>query len=110
MYTKTKKTFVSLLQVTMSAILAGVLLASCVSDSDEVSSAENNTCYVSGVTFSTLRRATVTKAMDGVTDSTYYTSFSASNWVFTIDHKKLFIENRDSFPYNTDLSPECGSL
>lgn len=104
MYTKTKKTFVSLLQVTMSAILVGVLLASCVSDSDEVSSAENNTCYVSGVTFSTLRRATVTKAMDGVTDSTYYTSFSASNWVFTIDHKKLFIENRDSLPYNTDLS------
>lgn len=103
MYTKTKKAFKTLLQTTLPAVLMMVLLTSCLSDSDDVSM-ESNTCYISNVSFNSFRRLTTAKASDGVTDSTFYTTYTASNWVFTIDHKTMFIENRDSLPYNTDLS------
>lgn len=103
MYTKTKKALKTLLQTTLSAVLTMVLLTSCLSSSDDVSM-ESNTCYISNISFDSFRRLTTTKASDGVTDSTFYSTYTASNWVFTIDHKTMFIENRDSLPYNTDLS------
>ncbi len=103
MYTKTKKAFKTLLQTTLSAVLMAVVLTSCLSNSDDVS-AESNSCYISNVSFSSFRRLTTTKASDGVTDSTYYSTYTATEWTFTIDHKTLLIENRDSLPYNTDLS------
>ena len=103
MYTKTKKALKTLLQTTLSAVLTMVLLTSCLSSSDDVSM-ESNTCYISKISFDSFRRLTTTKASDGVTDSTFYSTYTASNWVFTIDHKTMFIENRDSLPYNTDLS------
>ena len=103
MYTKTKKAFRTLLQTILPIVLMAVLLTSCLSESDDVS-VGNNSCYISNVSFNSFRRLTTTKASDGVTDTTFYTTYTASNWVFTIDHKTLFIENRDSLPCNTDLS------
>ena len=103
MYTKTPKAIKALLQTALPAVLMTVLLVSCISGSDEVS-VGSNACYISNVSFSSFRRLTTTKASDGVTDTTFYTTYTASNWVFTIDHKKMLIENRDSLPYNTDLS------
>lgn len=103
MYTKTKKALKTLLQTILPAVLTTVLLTSCLSNSDDVSM-ESNTCYISNISFDSFRRLTTTKASDGVTDSTFYSTYTASNWVFTIDHKTMFIENRDSLPYNTDLS------
>lgn len=86
--------------------MAGMLLmASCgVSDEDGNDLERDNACYISSVKFNTLRRQVTVKASDGVTDSTYYSTFTASRWVFSIDHRNLLVENRDSLPYNTDLS------
>lgn len=103
MYTEKKLAILKLFKTTLSVAFIAMLLTSCLSDSDD-SSAATNTCYVSKVSFSSFRRLVTTKAADGVTDSTYYSTYTASQWTFTIDHKLLFIENRDSLPYNTDLS------
>ena len=75
MYTKTKKAFKTLLQTTLPAVLMMVLLTSCLSDSDDVSM-ESNTCYISNVSFNSFRRLTTAKASDGVTDSTFYTTYT----------------------------------
>lgn len=103
MYTKTKKVINKFFCATLSAVFMTILLASCMSNSEETSTAQN-TCYVSKVSFSSFRRLTTGKASDGVTDSTFYVSYTATNWPFTIDQRTLFIENRDSLPYKTDLS------
>ncbi len=96
-----------LLQVVVSAFVTLLMAASCASD-DATGAGENsvagNACYISNVSFSTMRRPVTVKASDGVTDSTYFSSFVTSSWVFSIDHKKLLVENRDSLPYTTDLA------
>lgn len=104
MYTNTPKGIIRSFLALLPFLFTTILLTSCLSDSDDESLVESNTCYVSKVSFKSFRKATVTKASDGVTDSTFYTTYSAANWVFSIDHKNLFIENRDSLPCNTDLS------
>lgn len=103
MYTKTKNVINKLFCATLSAVFMTILLTSCMSKSQETSTAQN-TCYVSKVSFNNFRRLTTGKASDGVTDSTFYVPYTANNWTFTIDHRTLFIENRDSLPYKTDLS------
>ena len=105
MYTKTYKAIFRLFTILLSV----VLLTSCLSNSDETS-ASNNTCYITNVSFSSFKRLVTAKASDGVTDSTFYTTYTGSNWIFTINHKTLQIENRDSLPYNTDLSRVVMSL
>lgn len=104
MYTKKIQTIFSPLRASLAYLLCVMLLASCVSEEESEATVAGNTCYISGVSFPSFRKAGITKASDGVTDSTYYTTYSATNWVFTIDHKTLFVENRDSLPCNTDLS------
>ena len=103
MYTKKKSMFqrVGILPLLMTFV--ALLLTSCISD-DDTTTVENNSCYVSSVSFSSFRLNYTVKASDGVTDSTYYSTYAASSRVFTIDHHTLTIENRDSRPCNTDLS------
>lgn len=103
MYTIQKQVTSKLLHAVLPMAFMTILLTSCMSDDNEVS-AGSNTCYISNITFNSFKRRMTAKASDGVTDSTYYTTYTASKWTFTIDQKKLLIENRDSLPYNTDLS------
>ena len=103
MYTKKKKDIYGLFRTLFPIVLLALLMTACMSDSEEVS-VKNNTCFISNITFSSFKRKITTKASDGVTDSTYYQSYTASNFTFTIDQKSLLIQNRDSLPYNTDLS------
>lgn len=95
-----------LLQRVMLAVMTVILTVSCMSDSssDSADSVKSNACSISSVKFNTMRRQVTVKASDGVTDSTYYSTFTASQWVFSIDHRNLTVENRDSLPYRTDLS------
>ena len=109
MYTKTHKAIFRLFNALLLVVLATVFLTSCIS-SDDGTSASSNTCHITNVSFNSFRRLTTAKASDGVTDSTFYTTYTASNWVFTINHKTLRIENRDSLPCNTDLSRVVMSL
>lgn len=102
MYTNSKKTMKKQLQVLFLVLSAMVSLASCLSTSEDMS--VSNTCFISGVSVTSFRRVETCKAADGVTDSTYHSTFSGSNWFFTINQKNLLVENRDSLPHNTDLS------
>ena len=102
MYTKNKKTVKKQLQMLILVLSAMFSLTSCLSTGVETS--VSNTCYISGVSVTSFRRIETCKAADGVTDSTYHSTFSGTNWIFTINQKTLLVENRDSLPYNTDLS------
>lgn len=103
MYTKKKIDIYGLSRTLFPIVLLAFLLTACMSNSEEVS-VKNNTGFISSVAFSNFKRKMTTKASDGVTDSTYFQTFSANNLTFTIDQKELLIQNRDSLPYNTDLS------
>lgn len=95
-----------LLQRTVLVAMMVLLTVSCMSDGngDDDDIVRGNTCYISNVKFNTMRRQVTVKASDGVTDSTYYSNFTTSKWIFSIDHRNLTVENRDSLPYGTDLS------
>lgn len=103
MYTNKKKGIYRLLLLLLPALLTSTALTSCMSSSEDTS-LKSNACYISSVSFNNFRRLMTTKASDGTTDSTYYQTYSANKWVFSIDHRTLTIQNRDSLPYNTDLS------
>ncbi len=105
MYKKQGSAMAGLLQMAVLAMVTVFLTVSCMSDNaDDDGPVRSNTCYISNVKFNTLRRQVTVKASDGVTDSTYYSTFTASRWMFSIDHRNLLVENRDSFPYDTDMS------
>ncbi len=105
MYEKQVSAMARLLQVAVWVLVAVLVTTSCMSDTDdEENSVASNVCYISSVKFSTMRRPVTVKASDGITDSTYFSTFTTSNWVFSVDHRQLLVENRDSLPYNTDLS------
>ena len=103
MYTNRKKITEKLFRLVFPLVVLVTFLTSCMSDTEYETTASNK-CYISKVSFNSFRKKLSIKASDGVTDSTYYSTYSASNWIFTIDNKALFIENRDSLPCNTDLS------
>lgn len=108
MYKEQRNAMAGLLQTVVLAMTTVLLATSCSMSDDNGSGGGgiegSNTCYISNVKFNTMRRQVTVKASDGVTDSTYYSTFTASPWIFSIDHRNLSVENRDSFPYNTDLS------
>lgn len=109
MYTKQKNLMPKAFLTVFWVVLVPILMSSCMSDSEN-NFVESNSCYVSAVTFPSFRIKHTTKASDGVTDSTYYSTYAASGHVFTINQREddkqkgLLIENRDSLPFNTDLS------
>lgn len=103
MYTKKKNLTQKLFQITPIFILGVFLATSCVSNSEDLS-VQNNSCYISSISFNDFRKMHVGKTSDGTSDSIYYKTYVATQWTWTIDHKNLNIENRDSLPFNTDLS------
>ncbi len=82
-------------------LLGGTLLSSCIKDGDEV--VLNNECYIVSFELESVRQVLHTTASDG-SDSTYTNKIDGSYFPMTIDHRTQTIENRDSLPYNSDVS------
>ncbi len=85
-------------------IMAAVLsLTSCLGDNNDTDTTYYTDTAISSFTLGTLNLINHTTAHDGVTDSTYTTTFSASTYAFDIDQFAQTINNTDSLPKGTDL-------
>ena len=86
-------------------LTAAVLsLTSCLSDNDDSNTTYYTDTAISSFALGTLNITYHTKASDGVTDSTYTSTFSASSYRFDIDQQKRTIANSDSLPVGTDAA------
>lgn len=84
-------------------ITAAVLtLTSCLSNNDDSDTAYYTDTAISSFSLGTLNITYHTTARDGVTDSTYKSTFSASSYSFDIDQQNHTIANADSLPVGTD--------
>lgn len=90
------------LRIKKYLLLPLALLTAFSSCSDDEETVVSDYCYISGVTLGSVRRIMHTKSSEG-TDSTYFTTFTGSNFAFTVDQRKQLIENEDSLLYNSDL-------
>lgn len=86
------------------AALAVLPLASCMSDDDNDDTTYYDDTAITSFSLGTLKQHHVTKAADGITDSTYTTTFSGSSYKFNIDQVGNTIYNTDSLPYGTDAT------
>lgn len=94
-----KKLF-SKVVIIMAAVFS---LTSCLSDNNEIDTTYYTDTAITSFSLGTLNLTNHTKAKDGVTDSTYTTTFSASSYNFDIDQYAQTINNTDSLPKGTDL-------
>lgn len=85
-------------------IAAALSLTSCLSDNDESDTTYYTDTAISSFSLGTLNITYHTKASDGVTDSTYTSTFSASTYSFDIDQQNQTIANSDSLPKGTDAA------
>lgn len=111
MYTNAKAMIFKLLTGALSIACIAAMLESCSASTyndgngnSEKTTASNDACYISSCYFSNLRIPHVVKASDGVTDSTYYTTYVPNNRFLAIDQRTMTIQNRDSVSKGTDLS------
>lgn len=86
------------------AAMALMSFASCMSDDDDDDTTYYDDTAITSFSLGTLKQKVVTKAADGVTDSTFTTTFSGSKYRFNIDQVAGTIYNNDSLPYGTDAS------
>ncbi len=77
--------------------------ASCLKSTDDNTTYYDDTA-VTAFKLGTVNQYKTTKAKDGVTDSTYKVSYSASSYTFYIDQLQRVIYNPDSLPYGTDAT------
>lgn len=94
-----KKLF-SHIVIIMAAVLS---LTSCLGDNSDNDTTYYTDTAISAFSLGTLNLINHTTAYDGVTDSTYTTTFSASDYTFDIDQYAQTINNTDSLPKGTDL-------
>lgn len=80
-----------------------LMLASCLG-SDEDDTTYYDDTAITAFSLGTLNVRHTTKAKDGVTDSTYTTTLTGSNYTFYIDQVQRTIYNTDSLPVGTDAS------
>ncbi len=85
------------------AVISVFMLASCLGSDDNEIIYYDDTA-ITAFTLGTLDVYHVTKAKDGVTDSTYKTTLTGSNYRFSIDQMARTIYNNDSLPYGTDAA------
>ena len=86
--------------IVMAVVLS---LTSCLSDNNDVDTTYYTDTAITSFSLGTLNLVNHTKAKDGVTDSTYTTTYSASNYKFDIDQQAQTINNTDSLPKGTDV-------
>ncbi len=101
-HNKMKKYFLGLL------LLGGALLSSCMKDDDDEVTLSSE-CYILSFELESVRQVMHTTASDG-SDSTYVNNIDGSYFPITIDHRTHTIENRDSLPFNSDVSSLLASV
>lgn len=79
------------------------LLPSCLNSDDDDDTTYYDDTSISSFTLGTLKVYHHTTKTDGVTDSTYTTSLTGSNYQFNIDQVAGTIYNNDSLPVGTDV-------
>ena len=84
-------------------IASSLTLTSCLSDSNDTDLTYYTDTAITSFTLGTLNLTNYTKTSDGLKDSTYTTTFSASDYKFDIDQKTQTISNADSLPKGTDV-------
>ncbi len=85
-------------------------LTSCLGDSDDDNVTYYDDTAATAFTLGTLNRYLHTTASDGVTDSVYKKTYSASTYKFYIDQQQKLIYNTDSLLYGTDPSKVICSI
>ena len=85
------------------AMIAAFSLTSCLSDNNDYDTTYYTDTAITAFSLGTLNLTNHTLAHDGVTDSTYTSTFSASSYTFDIDQYAQTINNTDSLPKGTDL-------
>lgn len=83
-------------------LLGGTLLSSCMKDDDD-DVVLGNECYIVSFELESVKQVHHTTTSDGE-DSIYTVKIDGSYFPLTIDHLNQTIENRDSLPYNSDIS------
>lgn len=83
-------------------IVSLATFASCLRNNDDSDTTYYTDTAITSFTLGTLKQIHHTKAKDGVTDSTYTSTFSASTYAFDIDQQSCTISNADSLPVGTD--------
>lgn len=83
--------------------LAVLTFTSCLSNEDDDTTYYDDTA-ITAFSLGTLSVRHTTKARDGVTDSTYYTSLTGSDYKFNIDQISRTIYNTDSLPIGSQVS------
>lgn len=81
-----------------------VTLTSCLGDGDDSGTVYYDDTAITAFSLGTLNIKKHTTASDGVTDSTYKSTYSASSYKFYIDQQKQLVYNPDSLPYGTDAA------
>lgn len=85
------------------AAISVFMLASCLGSDDDETVYYDDTA-ITAFTLGTLNVSHLTKASDGITDSTYTTTLTGSDYHFSIDQLARTIYNTDSLPYGTDAA------
>lgn len=85
------------------AVISVFMLTSCLGGDDDDIVYYDDTA-ITAFSLGTLNVYHVTKAKDGVRDSTYKTTLTGSNYRFSIDQVAHTIYNNDSLPYGTDAA------
>lgn len=85
-------------------VSAIILLSSCLDGDNEDNTTYYDDTAISAFSLGTLAIKLHTTASDGVTDSTYYSTITGSNYRFYIDQLTANIYNPDSLPAGTDPS------
>lgn len=81
-------------------LLCGMaIMTSCLGDKDEVKTSNN--CYISAVKMTNITRSVPGKTAAG-NDTIYRTTVSTAGMLFTIDHRNMVVENRDSLPFGVN--------
>lgn len=93
--------------IMLTAILT---LSSCLSNDDNDDTTYYDDTAISSFSLGTLSVVNHTTAKDGVTDSTYTTSLTGSNYKFGIDQLKATISNSDSLPAGTKVSAALATI
>lgn len=88
----------------LTVVMAAFLLSSCLGSDDDDNTTYYSDTAVSSFSLGTLNVIHDTIASDGVTDSTYTTTLTGSNYKFYIDQLTANIYNPDSLPVGTDVA------
>ena len=86
------------------------IISSCSSDDNSTSVSYNDYCYIKSVTLGTMKCKVEKRDRLGNLINTFYSSFTGSNYLMTINQRTGLIENRTPLPYGTQLSAVVATI